>query len=82
MSATASSLLSAAQAGSREALGQVLYDCRTYLLQVARQSLSPALQAKGDLPDDVAERLRTALEDFGRSFQPSAGEAAAEGAAG
>jgi len=63
-------------------------DCRRYEREMlefihSRYADVPEhIQAKGDLPDDVAERLRTALEDFGRSFQPSAGEAAAEGAAG
>src|SRR2546423_835189 len=39
--------LLAAQAGSREALGDALEACRGYLLLIAQQELEPELQAKG-----------------------------------
>ena len=64
MSATASSILSAAQAGSREALGQALDRCRRYLLDVARHSLGPALQVKGAASDLVQETYLEAQRRF------------------
>jgi RNA polymerase sigma-70 factor, ECF subfamily len=56
--------LSSAQAGSREALGQVLEACRGYLLLIARQELEPALQAKGGASDLVQQTFLEAQKDF------------------
>jgi RNA polymerase sigma-70 factor (ECF subfamily) len=70
MSATASTVLasrlSAARAGSSEALGQALDQCRQYLLQVARQSLGSSLQAKGGASDLVQETFLEAQRQFPR----------------
>lgn len=56
--------LSAAQAGSREALGQILEACRGYLLLIARQELEPAFQAKGGASDLVQQTFLEAQRDF------------------
>jgi RNA polymerase sigma-70 factor (ECF subfamily) len=56
--------LSAARAGSREALGQALQACRGYLLLVAQQELGPQLQAKGGASDLVQQTLVDAVHDF------------------
>jgi RNA polymerase sigma-70 factor, ECF subfamily len=64
MPESASSILSAAQAGSKEALGQALDRCRHYLLDVARQSLGPALRAKGGASDLVQETYLEAHRQF------------------
>jgi RNA polymerase sigma-70 factor (ECF subfamily) len=56
----------AAQAGSREALGQVLEACRAYLLLIAQQELEPALQAKGGASDLVQQTFLEAQRDFVR----------------
>ncbi|MBY0525685.1 MAG: sigma-70 family RNA polymerase sigma factor [Gemmataceae bacterium] len=56
--------LSAARAGSQEALGQALEACRRYLLQIAQQELDPALQAKGGASDVVQETFLEAQRDF------------------
>jgi RNA polymerase sigma-70 factor, ECF subfamily len=61
---SASTILLAAQAGSREALGQALDRCRLYLLDVARQSLGPALRAKGGASDLVQETYLEAHRQF------------------
>ena len=58
--------LPAAQAGSREALGQVLEACRAYLLLIAREELDPALQAKGGASDLVQQTFLEAQRDFAR----------------
>jgi RNA polymerase sigma-70 factor (ECF subfamily) len=58
--------LSAARAGSHEALGQALEACRRYLLQIAQQELDPALQAKGGASDVVQETFLEAQRDFDR----------------
>jgi hypothetical protein len=42
--------LAAARAGSKEALGQMLADCRAYLLLIAGQELEPDLRAKAGGP--------------------------------
>lgn len=54
-----------AQAGSREALGQVLEACRGYLLLIARQELDPILQAKGGASDLVQQTFLEAQKDLG-----------------
>lgn len=59
-------LLGAARAGSRDALGQALEQCRAYLLLVAQKELDPHLQAKGGASDLVQEALIEALRDFNR----------------
>jgi len=59
-------LLSAARAGSREALGHVLEACRHYLLSVAGEELDPHLQAKGGASDVVQQTFLEAQQDFGR----------------
>jgi RNA polymerase sigma-70 factor, ECF subfamily len=56
--------LSAARAGSREALGQTLDQCRTYLLEVARRALGPGLRAKGGASDLVQETFLEAHRRF------------------
>ena len=58
--------LSAARAGSREALGEVLEACRCYLLLVANQELDAAVQAKGDASELVQETFLEAQRDFDR----------------
>jgi RNA polymerase sigma-70 factor (ECF subfamily) len=62
--ADAARLLSAAQAGSSEALGEVLEACRAYLLAIAQQELEPALQAKGGASDLVQQTFLEAQRDF------------------
>ncbi len=66
--------LSAAQAGSREALGHVLEACRGYLLLIAQQELDPGLQAKGGASDLVQQTFLEAQKDF-RRFQGSTPDA-------
>jgi RNA polymerase sigma-70 factor (ECF subfamily) len=66
--------LLAARAGSQEALGQALEACRRYLLQIARDELDPALQAKGGASDVVQETFLEAQRDFGRFQGTSEGE--------
>lgn len=56
--------LPAAQAGSKEALAQLLEACRGYLLFIAAQELDPALRAKGGASDLVQETLLEAYKDF------------------
>jgi len=58
--------LAAAQAGSREALGQVLETFRGYLLLVADRELAPELRAKGGASDLVQETFLEAQRDFAR----------------
>lgn len=58
--------LPAAQAGSTEALGQLLEACRSYLLLIARQELETALQAKGDAADIVQQTFLEAQRDLAR----------------
>jgi RNA polymerase sigma-70 factor, ECF subfamily len=58
--------LAAAQAGSREALGQVLETFRGYLLLVADREMDPELQAKGGASDLVQETFLEAERDFGQ----------------
>ena len=57
-------LLAAARAGSREALGQALEDCRRYLLAIAERQLEPDLRAKGSASDLVQETFLEAQRDF------------------
>ncbi len=66
--------LPAAQAGSSEALGQVLEACRSYLLLIAQQELEPALQAKGGASDLVQQTFLEAQRDLPR-FEGSSPEA-------
>jgi RNA polymerase sigma-70 factor, ECF subfamily len=66
--------LSAARDGSREAIGQALEACRRYLLQIAREELDPALQAKGGASDIVQETFLEAQRDFARFHGSSANE--------
>jgi len=61
---TISSILAAAQAGSRDALGQVLDRCRRYLLELAQQTLGPGLRAKGGASDLVQETYLEAHRQF------------------
>ncbi len=58
--------LAAARAGSREALGGVLEDCRRYLLAIAERQLDPELRAKGGASDLVQETFLEAQRDFAR----------------
>jgi RNA polymerase sigma-70 factor (ECF subfamily) len=59
-----SRLLAAARAGSREALGRALEDCRRYLLAIAERQLEPELRAKGGASDLVQETFLEAQRDF------------------
>jgi RNA polymerase sigma-70 factor (ECF subfamily) len=56
--------LSAARAGSQEALGRLLEAYQTYLLLIARQELAPDLQAKGGASDLVQDTFIEAFRDF------------------
>jgi RNA polymerase sigma-70 factor (ECF subfamily) len=58
--------LSAARAGSREALGEALEACRCYLLGVADRELDDRLRAKGGASDLVQETFLEAQRDFAR----------------
>jgi RNA polymerase sigma-70 factor (ECF subfamily) len=64
--ADANRWLPEAQAGSSEALGQLLEACRGYLLLVAQRELAPDLQAKGGASDLVQETLLDAVRAFPR----------------
>jgi RNA polymerase sigma-70 factor (ECF subfamily) len=57
--------LSAARAGDREALGQVLEASRGFLLLLAQRQLGPRLQAKAGASDLVQVTLVDAVRDFG-----------------
>jgi RNA polymerase sigma-70 factor (ECF subfamily) len=57
-------LLREAQAGSREALGELLQFCRGVLVRSAGRQLPDDLQAKGDASDLVQETLLDAHQDF------------------
>ena len=56
--------LAAAQAGSKEALGEALEACRAYLLHVANQEIAPHLQRKGGASDLVQQTFLDAQRDF------------------
>jgi RNA polymerase sigma-70 factor (ECF subfamily) len=56
--------LTAARAGSRDALGEALEACRRYLLLVAERQLDPDLRAKGGASDLVQETFFEAQRDF------------------
>jgi RNA polymerase sigma-70 factor, ECF subfamily len=58
--------LSAARAGSSEALGRVLETCRNYLLLVAERDLDPDLRAKGGASDLVQQTFLEAHGAFGQ----------------
>jgi RNA polymerase sigma-70 factor (ECF subfamily) len=58
--------LAAAQAGSREALGQALETFRAYLLLIADREMDPELRAKGGASDLVQETFLEAQRDFAR----------------
>jgi RNA polymerase sigma-70 factor (ECF subfamily) len=64
--------LSAARAGSREALGRALQAFRPYLLEIAREEIDTALQAKGGASDLVQETFLEASRTFPR-FEGSSG---------
>lgn len=56
--------LPAAQAGSKDALAQLLEAYRGYLLLIATQEIDPALRAKGGASDLVQETMMEAYQDF------------------
>src|SRR5262245_15588337 len=56
--------LPAAQAGSQEALGEILEACRRYLLGIANQEFDSGLRAKGNPSDLVQETFLEAQRDF------------------
>jgi RNA polymerase sigma-70 factor, ECF subfamily len=58
--------LSAAREGSREAMGQSLQRCRSYLLRIAQQELDCHLQTKGSASDLVQEAFVEASQAFPR----------------
>lgn len=64
MPGSPSSILTAAHAGSKDAVGEALDRCRLYLLEVARQALGPALRAKGGASDLVQETYLEAHRQF------------------
>jgi RNA polymerase sigma-70 factor (ECF subfamily) len=67
MSASSPSLerrLSAARAGSQDALGQALNDCREYLLHLADHTIGPDLRAKGGASDLVQDTFLAAHQAF------------------
>src|SRR5262249_22748709 len=66
--------LSAARAGSREALGRALQAYRHYLLEIARDEIDRALQAKGGASDLVQETFLEASRAFPRFRGQSAPE--------
>lgn len=70
----AAGLLSAARAGSNEALGQALEGYRRYLLGIANRLLDTDLQAKGGASDLVQETFLEAHRDFGQFHGKSAAE--------
>jgi RNA polymerase sigma-70 factor (ECF subfamily) len=72
--ADAARWLAAAQAGSREALGQVLETYRGYLLLVADRELDPELRAKGGASDMVQDTFLEAQRDFGQFHGASVDE--------
>jgi RNA polymerase sigma-70 factor (ECF subfamily) len=57
-------VLTAARAGSAEALGRLLMGCRDYLLMVANRNLEPDLQGKVSPSDLVQETFLEAQRDF------------------
>ena len=64
--------LSAARAGSREALGNCFESCRIYLHSIARQEIAPQLQGKGGASDIVQETFLEAqrrLRPLQRQFE-------------
>jgi RNA polymerase sigma-70 factor (ECF subfamily) len=66
--------LSAAHAGSRDALGRALQAYRDYLLGIAREEIDAALLAKGSASDIVQETFLEASRTFPRFNGQSAGE--------
>ncbi len=62
----AAAWLSAARAGSRDALGQALEQCRRYLLGIAENELDADLRAKGGASDLVQETFMDAQQLFDR----------------
>jgi RNA polymerase sigma-70 factor (ECF subfamily) len=66
--------LPAARAGSRDALGQTLNQCRAYLLEVARRALGPGLRAKGGASDLVQDTFLEAQRRFGQFDGDSNGQ--------
>src|SRR5262245_805725 len=66
--------LPAARAGSREALGQTLDQCREYLLEVARRALGSGLRAKGGASDLVQDTFLEAQRRFGQFDGESTGQ--------
>src|SRR4051794_15188367 len=53
-----------AQAGSKEAMGQLLEACRPYLLHIAAEELRPILRSKVGASDLVQESFLEAQRDF------------------
>jgi len=66
--------LTAARAGSTEALGQALQACRKYLLLVAREEFDEDLRAKGGASDLVQETFLNAHRHFDRFHGETEGE--------
>jgi RNA polymerase sigma-70 factor (ECF subfamily) len=64
-------LLHAARGGHRESLGELLGQCRQYLLLVANQELGDQLQAKAGASDLVQETFVEACQNF-TQFQGNA----------
>src|SRR5262249_7844950 len=58
--------LAEARAGLTEALGELLQECRNYLLLLANQKCDPDLSAKVSPSDLVQETFLEAQRDFGQ----------------
>lgn len=61
-----SNLVAKAQAGSRSAIGQLLEECRNYLLVVANEALDSGIRPKGGASDLVQDTFIEAQHDFVR----------------
>src|SRR5262245_40676200 len=68
------SVLLAARAGCREALGRVLQEFRCYLLGIARQEIPPDLRGKGSASDLVQEAFLEAAHCFEHFQGESSGQ--------
>ncbi len=67
-------LLAAARAGTRDALGLLLEPCRGYLLMVAQGELGPDLKAKEGASDLVQDTFLEAQRDFAQFHGASEAE--------
>lgn len=61
---TSSTLINRAVIGDLAALGKLLLQCESYLLQIANQELNRSLRSKGDALDLVQQTHLEAIRDF------------------